>query len=61
MAKIQVPFETAEEIGIFLNLDVPDKNLVASFTPKEAQALPDVTAATAYAIEHPLSSKPFSR
>ncbi len=61
MAKIQVPFETAEESGIFLDLEIPDKNLVASFLPKEAQALPDVAGATAYALEHPLGSKPFSK
>lgn len=61
MTKIQVPFETAEEIGVFLDLEVPDKNLVASFVPDEPPALPDVAAATAYAIEHPLGCKPISR
>lgn len=34
MAKIKVPFETAEEAGIFLDLEVPDKNLIGSFIPK---------------------------
>lgn len=61
MAKIQVPFETAEEKGIFLDLEVPDRNLVGSFIPREAQTLADVAGATAYAIEHPLESKPFSK
>jgi lactate racemase len=61
MAKIQVPFETAEETGIFLELDVPDKNLVSSFVPNEPKALPDLAAATAYAIEHPVGSRPFSK
>ncbi len=61
MAKIQVPFETAEETGIYLELEVPDQNLVGSFIPEEPGALPDVTAATAYAVEHPLGSKPLSK
>jgi nickel-dependent lactate racemase len=61
MAKIQVPFETAEETGIYLELEVPDQNLVGSFIPEEPGALPDVTAATAYAVEHPLGSRPLSK
>lgn len=61
MAKIQVPFETAEEIGVLLDLEVPEQNLIASFVPEEAFALADVGSATAYAIEHPLGSKPLSR
>lgn len=61
MAKIQVPFETAEETGVNLELEVPDQNLVDSFIPEEPAPLPDVTAATAYAVEHPLGSKPLSK
>lgn len=61
MAKLQIPFETAEEIGVFLDLEVADKNLIRSFMPDEPRPLPDVTAAAAYAIEHPSSGKPFSK
>jgi nickel-dependent lactate racemase len=61
MAKIQVPFETAEESGVYLELEVPDKNLVGSFIPKEPPSLPEVPTAAAYALEHPLGSKPLSR
>jgi nickel-dependent lactate racemase len=61
MAKIQVPFETAEESGVYLELEVPDQNLVQSFIPKEPGPLADVAAATAYAVEHPLGSKPLSK
>ena len=61
MAKIQVPFETAEETGVSLELDVPNRNLVGSFIPQEPTALPDVSAAAAYAVEHPLGSKPLSK
>jgi len=61
VAKIQVPFETAEEIGVLLDLEIPEQNLVESFVPEEPFALADVSSATAYAIEHPLGSKPLSR
>lgn len=61
MTKIQVPFETAEETGVFLELEVSERNLVHSFIPKETVSLPDVGAATAYAVEHPLGCKPLSR
>lgn len=61
MTKIQVPFETAEEAGVFLSLEVPEQNLVQSFVPVEPAALPDVGEATAYAVEHPLGSKPLSK
>lgn len=61
MPTITVPFETAEETGVSLELEVPDGNLVASFVPAEPPKLPDVGAAVAYAIEHPLGSKPLSK
>lgn len=60
MAKIAIPFETAEESGVYLDLDLSEGNLVASFIPKEPSAIPDVTAAAAYAIEHPLQGKPLT-
>jgi nickel-dependent lactate racemase len=61
MAKIQVPFDTAEDMGVYLDLEVPDQNLVASFVPEEPPALPDLGAAAAYAVEHPLGCKPLSQ
>jgi lactate racemase len=61
VAQIEVPFETAEEVGVLLEVEIPEQNLVASFEPEESFALADVSAATAYAIEHPLDSKPLSR
>jgi nickel-dependent lactate racemase len=61
MAKIRIPFETAEKVGVYLDLDVPDQNLVQSFIPQEPPALPDVAAATQYAVEHPLDCKPLSQ
>lgn len=61
MAQIQVPFETAEEVGVLLDVEIPEQNLIAFFEPEESSALADVSSATAYAIEHPLDSKPLSR
>ena len=61
MAIIQVPFETAEEVGVLLKVNIPEQNLVKSFEPEEPPALADVGSATAYAIEHPLGSKPLSK
>ena len=61
MANIQVPYDTEEAMGVFLGLDIPDKNLVASFIPKEPPALGDLEAAAAYAVEHPLGCKPLSK
>ena len=61
MANIKVPYDTVEKMGVFLDLEVPDKNLVASFVPQEPPALPDLTAAAAYAVEHPLDCKPLSQ
>lgn len=61
MTTLRVPYETAEEIGVFLDLEVPDQNLVRSFVPQEAPALPNLAEAMAYAIEHPLGCKPLSQ
>ena len=41
--------------------EIPEQNLVESFVPEEPFALADVSSATAYAIEHPLGSKPLSQ
>jgi nickel-dependent lactate racemase len=61
MTKLQVPYETAEEVGVFLDLEVPDRNLVRSFMPQEAPALPNLASAMDYAVEHPLGCKPLSQ
>ncbi len=61
MPNIRVPFQTAEQTDMFLNLDVPDDNLVRSFVPVEPSKLPDIPSATAYAVEHAVESKPLSK
>jgi nickel-dependent lactate racemase len=61
MTKIKVPFATAEETGVYLDLEVPDGNLVHSFVPAEPAKLPDVASAVLYAAEHPVGGKPMSK
>lgn len=60
MTTLRVPFETAEERGTNLELNVPDKNLVRSFIPTEPPPLMDVGEAARYAVENPLQAKPLS-
>jgi nickel-dependent lactate racemase len=61
MAKIKVPFETAEESSVFLELEVGDHNLVHAFVPEEPPKLPDVAKAALYAMEHPIQGKSLSK
>jgi lactate racemase len=58
--EIRVPYETAEELGTCLSLDIPSQNLVRSFIPSEPPKLPDIASATTYAVEHPLNAAPLS-
>ncbi|HHW06495.1 MAG TPA: DUF2088 domain-containing protein [Clostridia bacterium] len=58
--KLKVPYETAEDRGVFLELEVDEKNLVASFIPQEQPALPSVAKAVAEAVENPIGSKKLS-
>src|SRR3954453_6650968 len=43
-----------------LELEIPQKNLIAAIYPDEPAHLPDATAATAHALEHPVSGPRFS-
>ena len=61
MAKLKVPFETAEESNVFLELEVPDRNLVQGFAPEEPPKLSDAASAALYAVEHPIGGKPLSK
>lgn len=61
MAKqvLKVPYETAEERGVFLDLEVDAKNLVGNFVPQEGEGV-DLLTATLEAIENPVAGKKFS-
>lgn len=51
----RVPYETAEDRGVFLDLDIPDKNLLKAFVPTEPDPLPDLIAAVDSAITQPVA------
>ncbi len=58
--KLRVPYETAEDRGVCLELEVDRKNLVASFVPEEQPALPDLQRAAAEAVENPIGTRKLS-
>jgi lactate racemase len=60
MAIIQVPFETAEETGTKLEVEIPDKNLVGNFVPEEPKKIADMEGALLEAVENPIAGKKFS-
>jgi nickel-dependent lactate racemase len=60
MATIRIPYETAEEHGVFIPVEIPDQNLAKSFVPKEPGKIQDVEAALLRAVENPISGKTFS-
>jgi nickel-dependent lactate racemase len=58
--RLQVPYETAEERGVVLELDVDEKNLAGSFVPAQQPVLSDIKGAVAAAVENPVSGKKLS-
>ncbi|MFN8186352.1 MAG: lactate racemase domain-containing protein [Gaiellales bacterium] len=44
-----------------LELEIPQRNLLAAVYPDEPAPVPDTTAAAAYALEHPVSGHTFAR
>ena len=58
--KLEIPYETAEERGVFLELDVSQENLVGSFVPQEQPALASVREAVAAAVENPIGGRKLS-
>lgn len=61
MTLLKVPFETAEERGVTLDLNVPDSCTLIRYVPVEPDAVTDVAGAVVEAVEHPLGSKSFSQ
>ncbi len=58
--KIKIPYETAEERGVFLELELDKKNLFASFIPNEQSGIKDIRGAVVKAIENPVAGKKLS-
>lgn len=60
MALIKVPYETAEELGVVLELEVPDQNLT-TYEAQEPPALADPIASMLQALENPVGGKKLSQ
>ena len=60
MPVIRVPYETAEESGVFLELNIPEKNFLASFVPNEPSGISDLEKALLEAVETPIGGTKFS-
>ncbi len=60
MYKAIVPYESFEKRGVTLELDIPDKNLVAVAIPRMPPAIKDVEAETLRAVENPVAGPKFS-
>jgi len=57
---LKIPYETAEERGVFLELEVEQANLAGSFVPQEPPPLPGIQQAAAAAVEDPIGSRKLS-
>ncbi|MFQ5762947.1 MAG: lactate racemase domain-containing protein [Candidatus Bathyarchaeia archaeon] len=60
MAVLKIPYETTGEIGKFIELEVPDKNLAARYEPKEPQPIADISQAALEAVEKPVAGEKLS-
>jgi nickel-dependent lactate racemase len=60
MASLKIPYETAEETGVFLSLDVPDNNLFIECVPQEPGPIQDLTKTVEEAVESPVEGARFS-
>lgn len=61
MSTIHIPFESAEQLGATLPLEIPDSCKLLRFEPKENAALADPGTALLDAVEHPVGGKPLSQ
>jgi len=60
MTLLKIPYETAEEIGTYLKLDVPGKNLQIQCVPKEPKPIQNLAKAVNQAVEFPTKGEKFS-
>lgn len=59
MAILKIPYETAEETQVFIELDVPDENLLIQCIPQEPQPVQDVAKTVEQALESPVKGAKF--
>jgi nickel-dependent lactate racemase len=60
LTKIKIPYETAEDKGVFLDLELDERNLAAAFIPEEQPVIQDICGAVAKAVEKPVAGKRLS-
>ena len=60
MPVLKVPYETIDKVGDFLEIEVPDKNLMFQCIPTEPDPIPNPQEAVEKAIESPIESQKFS-
>lgn len=60
MSKFKIPYETVEKIGVTLEVDVVEKNLLKAFIPEESAPVADLNKAVAEAVENPIGGEKFS-
>jgi nickel-dependent lactate racemase len=61
MPRIKIPYESFEERGVFLELDVMDKNLVEAAFPKESPPIEDVEKETVNVVENTVAGPSLSQ
>ncbi|MBN1857346.1 MAG: DUF2088 domain-containing protein [Dehalococcoidia bacterium] len=57
--RASIPYETAEERGVFLELDIAEKNVLKTFAPREPGAIEDPCQAVMKAIDSPVAGRSF--
>lgn len=60
LANIKIPYETAEDRGVYLDLELDSRNLVAKFIPEEQKRIENIRNVVAEAVENPISGKKLS-
>jgi len=60
MANLKIPYETAEEIGVYLEMEVPDRNLQIQCIPQEPEPIQNLAKAVEAATESPVDGPRFS-
>jgi nickel-dependent lactate racemase len=60
MVRIEVPYETAAEMGPTAGAEVAEENVHAEYDPEEPAPLDDLIGAVEAAVEDPIDSEPYS-
>ena len=60
MVNLKIPYETAETPDVYLELEVPDKNLRIQLNPQEPKPVENLTDAVEKASESPINGLKFS-